>query len=157
MCLSKREKEAATRRSNRMPIYTFNLRDGEDGAEDLTGVTLADREQAYRYANEVAQELMKGWELRARFWRLDVYEDDEAIFDIPFASIDPTLDHMQAELRTGLEAIYDRQRSLKEAIHEARKTVRESRALVAQSRGKPYLATDGGRSTIRNGRSSGHL
>jgi hypothetical protein len=138
-----------------MPVYTFNLRDGEDGAEDLTGVTLPDREQAYQYANEVAHELMKGWEPQARFWRLDVCEDDEAIFSIPFASIDPSLDHMEPKLRAGLETIYDRQRSLKEAIHEARATARESRALVAQSRGKPYLATDRGRSTIRSGRGSG--
>jgi hypothetical protein len=99
---------------------------------------------------------MKGAEPRARFWRLDVSEDSELIFAIPFASIDPTLDHMQTELRTGLEAIYDRQRSLKEAMHEARATARESRALVAQSRGKPYLATDRGRSTMRSGRGAGH-
>jgi hypothetical protein len=139
-----------------MPIYTFNLRDGEDGAEDLTGVTLTDREQAYQYANKVAQELMKGAEPRARFWQLDVYEDSELIFAIAFASIDPTLDHMAPKLRAGLETIYDRQRSLKEAMHEARATVRESRALVAQSRGKPYLATDRGRSTMRSGRGAGH-
>jgi hypothetical protein len=140
-----------------MPVYTFNLRDGEDGAEDQTGVTLPDRDQAYQYASEVAHELMKGWEPQARFWRLDVYEDSELIFAIPFASIDPTLDHMAPKLRAGLETIYDRQRSHKEAMHEARATARESRALVAQSRGKPYLATDRGRSTVRSGTGTGHL
>jgi hypothetical protein len=44
---------------------------------------------------------------------LDVYEDSELILDIPFASIDPTLDHLAPKLRAGLETIYDRQRSLK--------------------------------------------
>ena len=44
---------------------------------------------------------MSGREAQPRFWRLDVYEDNnERIFKIPFVSIDRTLDHLVPELRT---------------------------------------------------------
>jgi len=134
-----------------MPIYTFNLRDGGARARDAAGVNLPDREQAFLYANDVAHELMKGREPETRFWRLDVYENKtERIFEIPFASVDNTLDHLAPELRATMEVIYERERLLREVIHEARVTVRESQALVARSRGKPHLATDLGEKIIRD-------
>jgi hypothetical protein len=134
-----------------MPNYTFLLQDGDTRVDDAIGVDLPDREQAYWYARDVAIELMKGREPETRFWRLDVYESQtEQIFQIPFASVDGTLDHLPTELREAIEVVYNRQRSLREAIHDARDTLRESRALVALSRGKPYLATDFGKRVIRD-------
>jgi hypothetical protein len=47
-------------------------------------------------------------------------------------------------LRTIVAEVSDRVRSLKEAVGAARITVRESRALIARSRGRPYLATHSG-------------
>jgi hypothetical protein len=44
---------------------------------------------------------------------------------------------------------YDRIRSFREAMTAASITRRESRALVARSRGKPYLAAEFGQRTIR--------
>jgi hypothetical protein len=49
-----------------------------------------------------------------------------------------------------MEIVYDKQRSLRETLHEVRATLRESRALVALSRGRPYLATDFGKKVIRD-------
>jgi hypothetical protein len=134
-----------------MPTYTFELKDGSCGIADETGVNLPDREHALGYAIEVARELMGGREAQTRFWRLDVYEGGgERIFEIPFVRVDRTLDHLAPELRTVMEGLCDRHRSLKEANYAARVTVRESRALIAIARGKPYLATYAGERTIRD-------
>jgi hypothetical protein len=133
-----------------MPTYTFDLKDGEAGIEDDTGVSLPDREHALHYAQDVARELMSSREVQTRYWRLDVYDDNrECIFAIPFTSVDRTLDHLRPEWRTMMEKLCDHHRSLREAIHAACVTVRESRALLARSRGKPYLASDSGQTTIR--------
>jgi hypothetical protein len=133
-----------------MPVYTFELRDGDRAIQDTSGVRLPDRDRAFQYARDVARELMSCREAQTRSWRLDVYEGDgERIFELPFARIDPTLDHLVPETRTTVERMNDRYRSLREAMAAARVTVRESRALVARSRGRPYLATELGERTIR--------
>jgi hypothetical protein len=133
-----------------MPVYTFELRDGDRTVEDGSGVHLPDRDRAFQYALDVAQELMSCREAQTRTWRLDVYDSNGGrIFELPFASIDPTLDHLAPEMRTTVERVCDRHRSLREAMAAARVTVRESRALVALSRGRPYLATELGERTIR--------
>ncbi len=133
-----------------MPTYTFKLHDGKSGLEDKTGVGLRDREQALHYARSVIHELANCREVQTRLWRLDVYESDQRIFEIPFASVDPTLDHLHPIYRTIVEDACDRQRSFSSALHTAWLTVQESRALVARSRGKPYLASRFGRSIIRD-------
>ena len=52
---------------------------------------------------------MSGREAQTRSWRLDVYEDNnERIFEIPFVSIDRSLDHLVPELRTIVEGLCDR-------------------------------------------------
>lgn len=133
-----------------MPIYAFELRDGAKPAIDDTGVHLADREQALEYAQEIVRELMSGCEAQTRSWRLDVYEAGEGlVFKIPFVQLDPTFTHLDLSSRKALEELCDGQRSLREAVHAARATVRESRALVARARGKPYLVTSSGERTIR--------
>ena len=94
---------------------------------------------------------MRYREVQTRSWRLDVYENgDGPIHAIPFASIDPTLDHVVPKLRMMVETMSERKRLLSEVLHAVNVTVRESRALVARSRGKPYLASRFGRSTIRD-------
>jgi hypothetical protein len=133
-----------------MPLYTFELRDGSSGIADTVGVQLADRDQALSYACDVVHELMIACERQTRTWRLDVYEDhDRRVFQIPFARLDETLDHLRPHWRTQIEDLCDRSRSLREVHTAASMTVRESRALVARSRGKPYLAVDRGQQVIR--------
>jgi hypothetical protein len=133
-----------------MPIYTFKLRDGCGGTEDETGINLTAQNEAIRYGHEVVHELMKSREVETRSWCLDVYEDGgRRICEIPFASVDPTLDHLSPRLREMVESVAYRKRTLGDALHAANTTVQESRALVARSRGKPYLASRFGKSTIR--------
>jgi hypothetical protein len=133
-----------------MPTYTFELRDGSSGTRDETGIHLPDRDHALQYARSVAHELMSGREPQTRYWRLDVYENKATrVFEISFVTVDQTLDHLAPELRTMMEGLCERRRALCEANHAAHITMRESRALVALSRGKPYLVTYAGRRTIR--------
>jgi hypothetical protein len=109
-----------------MPLYTFELQDGQHPVGDETGVWFADRERALDHAHRVARELMSAREVQTRTWRLDVYEDGSRV----------------------VERCYDTLRDFKQAMSVARATMQESRALVARSRGKPYLATDGGKPTM---------
>lgn len=133
-----------------MPLYTFVLREGAAPIADDTGVNLPDRGHALAHAREIARELMQGREERARSWRLDVYENhDLRVFKVPFAALDPTLDHLAPERRSLVETVCEWRRSSREAVHEARTTMRESRALVARSRGRPYLVAISGEQTIR--------
>jgi hypothetical protein len=140
-----------------MPNYTFELRDGSDPIEDDTGVVLTDRADAYHYAQGVVRELMSGREAQTRTWRLDVYESGiyensaEPVFAIPFASLDATLDTFDPELRALVERGCERNRALREVISDVQTSIQEARALVARSRGKPYLVTNFGKPTIRGG------
>jgi hypothetical protein len=131
-----------------MPLYTFALQDGERPIETDTREWFADREHALDHAHEVARELMSAREAQTRAWRLDVYEDGERVHEIPFARVDRTLDHLSPQLRATVETSCDRLRDFKQTMSAARATLRESRALVARSRGKPYLATVGGELTV---------
>ena len=134
-----------------MPNYTFELRDGHGGIDDKTGVSLTDGAEALRYAQTVVHELMRSREVQTRTWRLDVYDEGGArVLELPFASLDPTLDHLRPELRAMVEKFCNRRRALDETIYVVCNTVRESRALVAQSRGKLYVAAQSGEKTIRD-------
>jgi len=134
-----------------MPRYTFKLRDDGDGVEDENGVNLPDAEVAYRYACDVVRELMNCRELRTRHWQLDVYQDEnEKVFEIPFARLDRTLDHLKPPLRGLVEQTCERHRALRDVLHAATITVQEAKSLVTRSRGKPYLAADRGRKIIRD-------
>jgi len=132
-----------------MPLYTFELQDGERAVGDETGLWFADRERALDHAHDVARELMTAREVQTRTWRLDVYEDGRRVEEISFVHLDVTLDHLAPTLRTSVERWCDTLRDFKQVMSTARVTVRESRALVARSRGKPYLAAVGGEPTIR--------
>ena len=133
-----------------MPRYSFKLRDDDAGVKDDTGVNLPDVEIAYRYARDVVHELMKGREQRTRSWQLEVFEDGEKVFEVPFARLDPTLDHLTAPLRDLVELNAQRLRSLKDTQYATQVTVQETRSLLARSRGKPYLAALRGRKVIRD-------
>lgn len=54
-------------------------------------------------------------------------------------------------MRATIEDACTRSLSLRESVRVARITRRESGALVARSRGKPYVITDGGEPTISEG------
>jgi hypothetical protein len=133
-----------------MPLYSFELLDGSSPICDDAGVHLPDREHALAYGNQVARELMQGREIQTRFWRLRICENHgERVFEITFAAVDRTLDHLVPELRNNVVRACDSYRLCREAVHAAQITLRESRALLAMSRGQPYLAATAGERTIR--------
>ena len=134
-----------------MPTYTFKLSDDGGGLTDDVGLRLADSKAAYGYACHVAHEMMAHREAATRSWRLDVYENGaKKIFEILFATIDETLNHLKPHNRKFVEMTSMRRRLLQDTLHAAWITYRESQALVARSHGKLYLATDHGEKTIRD-------
>jgi hypothetical protein len=137
-------------RSMNAPTYTFKLRNDGRAVEDDTGIALVDNASAYRYARDVARELMRSREIQTRYWLLEVYRDGEGpLFDILFASVDPTLDHLRRELRSLVEKVSENKRALRDIANAAYLTMRESKSLLARSRGKPYLIAENGEITIR--------
>lgn len=132
------------------PTYTFKLRDDSNGVVDNVGVALPDNASAYLYARTVARELMRCREIQTRYWDLEVYRDGEGpLFDILFATVDPTLDHLRRELRLLVENVSGKKRALRDVTHAAQQTLRESQSLVARSRGRPHLICEDGEVTIR--------
>ena len=132
-----------------MKHYTFTLRADEAAIEDESGAWFERRDRACDYARNVAHELMRGQEEQTRSWRLEVYEDGVRVHEVLFATIDPTLANLRPGWRASVERAAEATRGLKDAVAAARTTLRESRALVARSRGKPYLATIAGKPTVR--------
>jgi hypothetical protein len=133
------------------PTYTFKLRDDSSGIVDDVGVALSDNTSAYLYARGVARELMRCREMQTRYWELEVYRDGEGpLFDILFATVDPTLDHLRRELRSLVERVSGKKRALKDVMHAAQLTLRESQSLVARSRGRPHLICENGEIIIRD-------
>jgi uncharacterized protein DUF6894 len=133
-----------------VPTYTFTVRgDGRDIGDDMD-IALADNASAYRYARTVARELMRCRETQTRYWRIRVYRDGEGpVFDVLFASVDPTLDHLPRELRALVESVSEKTGALKDVLYACELSLRESRSLLARSRGKPYVIAENGEVTIR--------
>lgn len=125
-----------------MPRYYFHLRDGAGDVMDQEGVELPEPAEALAHAAAVARELMHQAESRTRHWQLDVADDEtQVLFRLPFVAVDETIKHLPGRIRWQFERLCTRKRELAEAVHQAQRTVQQSRALVAQARGKPYLVT----------------
>jgi len=79
-----------------------------------------------------------------------VYRDGAGpLFDILFASVDPSLDHLRRELRALVERVGERKRALKDVVYACEISLRESRTLLARTQGKPCLIAENGELTIR--------
>jgi hypothetical protein len=129
-----------------MAIYHFNLRDGRAGVRDVQGTELPSVDAAKAHAVEVARELMKNGEPMKRAWRLVVMDGDGTlIFELPFARVDPTLDHLPPDLRQLVEQLAESKHSLLETVFKSESLVLGVRAADAKRRGKPYVAAWHGR------------
>jgi hypothetical protein len=85
------------------------------------------------YARDVARELMRSREIQTRYWLLEVYRDGEGpLFDILFASVDPTLDHLRREFRSLVEKVSQNKRALRDIANAVNLTMRESKSLLAR-------------------------
>jgi|SRR5215472_6318163 len=129
-----------------MAVYHFNLRDGGAGIADTEGTELPSIDAAKAHATEVARELMRRKEPTKRTWRLDVIDGDGTpMFELPFAKVDPTLDHLAPDLRELVERLSESKRSLSETIFSSESLVLGIRAVDARRKGKPYIAARLGR------------
>jgi hypothetical protein len=129
-----------------MPRFYFHLYDGHGVHPDAEGTLLASVEAAHDYGVAVANELMRNRESRARYWKLDVCEAaGELVAEIDFAQVDRTLDHLPAEVRQSVIHFGETLRTVAETIVECRRTILQSKALMAHAEGKPYLVAENGR------------
>jgi hypothetical protein len=129
-----------------MAVYHFNLRDGGAGVFDTEGTELPSLNAAKAYATAVARELMKTRELDKRIWRLDVVDcNGNPVFELPFAKVDPTLDHLAPDFRRLVERLSECRLSLSETLFSSESLVFGIRAAEARRNGKPYIATRFGR------------
>jgi hypothetical protein len=129
-----------------MPVYFFDLNNGAGGIPDDTGTELRDVDAAIGHAHDVARDLMKHRAPKRRHWSMAVCDDTHTVLlELPFVAVDETICHLAPELRQMIELLSEKKRRLAETVHEARMTMRQSRALVARSRGQPYLAAEHGR------------
>jgi hypothetical protein len=129
-----------------MPRYHFHLHDGHGVRSDLDGTLLPDAEAARDHGAMVAHELMRNREPCTRYWKLDVCDPGgELLFDLEFARLDNTLDHLPPALRESVIRVGDRLRSVAETIDNCRMTVLQSKALMAHADGKPYVIAENGR------------
>jgi len=88
---------------------------------------------------------MRCRETQTRYWHIKVYRDGEGpLFDILFASVDPSPHHLRRERRALVEKVSERKRALKDVVYACEISLRESRSLLARSRGKPYLIAENG-------------
>jgi Domain of unknown function (DUF6894) len=123
-----------------MALYHFDFRDGQHVIDDPEGTELADLTAARNHAREVARELMRNREPKARHCKLQIRDESHQVLsDLLFATVDPTLDHLHAELREQIELLCASLAAFKETLAASRMRTSRDRALVARSSGKPYL------------------
>jgi uncharacterized protein DUF6894 len=126
-----------------MPHYHFHLRTAEGLHLDREGTFLENGAEALERATAVARELMRNREVKARSWRIEVFDsiENERCFEVPFASVDVTLEHLHPDLRGQIEQVSSRMGSLFDAINALRGTIYEVKATQARAKKLPYLAT----------------
>jgi hypothetical protein len=128
-----------------VPRYYFNLiHDGASSA-DPDGTVLPDLQSAGRYALRIANELLAHNEIRKRHWALEICDDKrERLFEMPFSSIDRTLDHLNEKQRDLIEVLSRNRREMQKVLADARSVRRHVQATLARGRGRPYLVAENG-------------
>ena len=88
---------------------------------------------------------MKRREVKKRAWQLEIRDDrGDALFEVPFAAVDPTLDHLDRPLRQMVEQMSDSRRKLAETVFNSQLTLRQMKAMRARAVGRPHLAAEFG-------------
>jgi hypothetical protein len=106
---------------------------------------LPNHDAAHEHARRVGSELLKNRERKVRHWRIQVQVDrGQILFEIPLITLDQTLSHLSPLRKKAMEELSHRCYALREAIAQARAVQAQARALVAKSRGRPYLAVEDG-------------
>ena len=124
-----------------MPIYHFHLVTLDGKVPDPKGAELPDEASAREHARQVACELMRHREPQARSWRVEVTDSAwRPCFELPFASVDSTIDHLTPELRASVENLCSQSASLSETIRAVKDTLIATRATLARMEGRCHLA-----------------
>ena len=124
-----------------MPTYHFHLVTLEGRVLDLDGTDLPDEASAREHARRVACELMRHRELQTRSWRAEVTDCARGpCFELLFASVDSTIDHLTPELRATVEHACSRSASLFETIRMVKNNLIVAKAMLARAEGRPHLA-----------------
>jgi hypothetical protein len=132
-----------------MPFYRFRLRDGADLLEDECGTWLPNLPAASEHACAVARELMEHRERESRHCKIKIYAENRGpLLVIPFAAVDPTLDHLGLRDRQLIERTSTLIGTLKATLVECTMTYLYSRALSARMRRRPYVVADRGRRVL---------
>jgi hypothetical protein len=123
-----------------MQTYYFNLKDGRTVIPDPDGTQCADDDDARLHGVVVAREAMRNNKPETRKWRIEVCDvDRRPIFEVLFASVDETMDHLPNELRSSVERLSWELAWLSDSICDVRKSILQVRTTLARSEGHPYL------------------
>jgi hypothetical protein len=129
-----------------MDTFYFHLRAGTKLIRDEDGTTCRSLAEARNHACKVASELMTNAQSKTRHWSLGICDgDDQFLFEVFFADVDETLACFTPEMRQLVRQTCRRHSAWIAVAEAARATIRESRALLARSDGRLYLAADNGR------------
>jgi hypothetical protein len=117
-----------------MPLFYFALKRDAEKVADRNGLELPDENAAREHAIEIARDLMRNQEVSTRSWRIEVC-DDYLIprFDILFAEIDGSIDHLTPECRKIVEVVSRKSALLQDAlgaVQNSMSSVKETLARV---------------------------
>jgi len=118
-----------------MPVYHFLLKHSWDSPLiDRNGEEFPDDTAAHGHALDVAQEIMRNREVDCRSYRLEVRNENlNPCFEILFASVDESLDHLPDDFRTSIIEGARRMASLKETIGEVSDTLNNVRETLKKA------------------------
>lgn len=127
-----------------MPRYFLNLVTRTGIIRDPEGTELPDQSSAREHARAVAVELMRCRETKTRPWRLNVCDEaGQPCFDLLFAEIDVSLDHVAPELRTPVVKMAASFAGLAQAMVDIKTNILELRTSIARSSRTPPLVVGG--------------
>jgi Domain of unknown function (DUF6894) len=130
-----------------MVTYYFDIQTGAGLIRDPIGTELPDDATAHAHACAVARELMRHQESKSRHWRLRVRREcGEFCFDLLFATMDQTMEVLEASVRRSVERVSGNVANLSEAIGDLRLTLGQMKATMAKTDARIHLAAvDGNR------------
>jgi hypothetical protein len=124
-----------------MPTYHFHLATLDGKVCDMEGMELPDEATAREHARQVACELMRHREPRTRAWRVEVTDGPrQACFELLFASVDSTIDHLTPQLRASVEKLCFQSASLSDTIRAVKNSLVDAKTTLARVDGRTYLA-----------------
>src|SRR5262245_619271 len=117
-----------------MPLYHMTLKSGGRSVIDRDGEEFPDETAARAHAITTARELMRNHTVDARFWRLEVSDEDlHPCFELLFASIDDSISHLPPEFRNSIEIACRNTASLKDTIAAVYKSLEQVRETLSQA------------------------